>query len=294
METTEFKKYQHIERLGTTETEGILSGMVYVFPKIDGTNGQLWWDGKLQAGSRNRVLSAESDNAGFWNWAVEQDMFSRFFAEYPNVKLYGEWLVPHTLRTYEDLAWRKFYVFDVVDGFRHLAYDEYQPMVERFGIEYIPPICKIKDPTHERMIEQLEKNTYLIKDGEGSGEGIVIKNYNYRNRFGHVIWAKIVKNEFKAKHQKADVTELKEKKLAEDQIVDKFVTLAMVEKEYAKIAVDGWSSKYIPRLLNTVFYTLVKEECWNFVKDLKNPTIDFKLLNYKTTERVKSLMSHLF
>jgi hypothetical protein len=144
------------------------------------------------------------------------------------------------------------------------------------------------------MIEQLEKNTYLIKDGEGSGEGIVIKNYNYRNRFGHVIWAKIVKNEFKAKHQKADVTELKEKKLAEDQIVDKFVTLAMVEKEYAKIAVDGWSSKYIPRLLNTVFYTLVKEECWNFVKDLKNPTIDFKLLNYKTTERVKSLMSHLF
>ena len=35
----EFKKYQHIERLGTLEVEGIELGTCYVFPKIDGTNG---------------------------------------------------------------------------------------------------------------------------------------------------------------------------------------------------------------------------------------------------------------
>ena len=34
----EFTKYQHIERLGTTETNGIEMGMCYIFPKIDGTN----------------------------------------------------------------------------------------------------------------------------------------------------------------------------------------------------------------------------------------------------------------
>ena len=32
-----FTKYQHVERLGTTETDGILDGDVLVFPKIDGT-----------------------------------------------------------------------------------------------------------------------------------------------------------------------------------------------------------------------------------------------------------------
>ena len=34
----EFKKYQHIEKLGTTEVEGILEGQVSLFYKIDGTN----------------------------------------------------------------------------------------------------------------------------------------------------------------------------------------------------------------------------------------------------------------
>ena len=38
---TEFVKYQHVERLGTDETEGILDGIVYVFYKIDGTNGSV-------------------------------------------------------------------------------------------------------------------------------------------------------------------------------------------------------------------------------------------------------------
>ena len=29
----EFKKYQHVSRLGTQDTEGILDGKVYVMPK---------------------------------------------------------------------------------------------------------------------------------------------------------------------------------------------------------------------------------------------------------------------
>ena len=32
----EFKKYQHIEKLGTMATEGILNGKVYLFSKLDG------------------------------------------------------------------------------------------------------------------------------------------------------------------------------------------------------------------------------------------------------------------
>ena len=41
----EYRGYQHIERLGTSEVEGILNGEVYVYPKLDGTNGQAWSDG---------------------------------------------------------------------------------------------------------------------------------------------------------------------------------------------------------------------------------------------------------
>ena len=291
----EFKKYQHVERFGTTETEGIENGLCYVFPKIDGTNAQLWWDDGLCAGSRNRELTVGADNAGFYEWAKGQRVFNSFFGEHPQLRLYGEWLVPHTLKTYNESAWRKFYVFDVMDGNKHLHYDEYSKILDEFGIEYIPPICKVENPSYDRLIAQLEKNGYLIKDGEGTGEGIVIKNYNYKNKFGRVVWAKIVKNEFKAKHAKVSVPELRESKIVEQEIVDRFVTRAFVEKEFAKIeSGNGWSSKSIPRLLNTVFYCLVKEDGWNFVKEFKNPTVDFKRLLFFSNSRVKELMPHLF
>ena len=42
----EFTKYQHIEKLGNRETEGLLDGMCYIFYKIDGTNASVWMDGE--------------------------------------------------------------------------------------------------------------------------------------------------------------------------------------------------------------------------------------------------------
>ena len=36
-------KYIHIERLGTDEVDGILNGTVYIMPKLDGTNGQIYF-----------------------------------------------------------------------------------------------------------------------------------------------------------------------------------------------------------------------------------------------------------
>lgn len=293
----DFEKYQHVERFGSVETEGIEDGYCWVFPKIDGTNGQLYCvDGLVMAGSRNRVLTSEDDNAGFYAWSQRQDHIKDFFRVFPSYRLYGEWLVPHSLRTYSEDAWRRFYVFDVVDqDGQYIPYEGYKFLMDEHGIDYIPPICKIRNPSYEKLLELLDKNVFLIQDGKGTGEGIVIKNYEYRNRFGRQTWAKIVKNEFKALHSKTQVTEVNDKKLIEQSIVYRYVTLALVEKEYAKIVNDcGWSSQQIPRLLNTVYYCLVKEECWNFVKEFKNPTVDFKRLFGLSTQKVKELMPNLF
>jgi hypothetical protein len=295
----EFRKYQHIERLGTSETTGILDGMVFVFPKIDGTNSQLWIDecGILHGGSRNRELSLTDDNAGFFRWAVGDKAVHDFFLFNPDLKLFGEWLIPHTLRTYTEDAWRKFYIFDVVrfdDGY--LSYDEYQPLMEQFGLDYIPPICKVGNPTIERIQNQLENNGFLIQDGKGIGEGIVIKNYDYHNRYGRQTWAKVVANEFKAAHSRKEVTEIKERTQVEAAIVDKYVTLSLIEKEYAKIVTENseWSAKFIPRLLNVVYYCLVSEESWNYVKEFKNPVIDYKRLAFFTTNKIKELFPQIF
>ena len=54
----EFKKYQHVERYGTREVEGIEFGMCHIFPKIDGTNGSMWLsDCGIRYGSRKRALN---------------------------------------------------------------------------------------------------------------------------------------------------------------------------------------------------------------------------------------------
>ena len=71
----EFKKYQHIERFGTTEVQNIELGECYIFPKVDGSNGSVWLDnnGDIQAGSRRRHLTFEKDNAGFYEWVKKQE-----------------------------------------------------------------------------------------------------------------------------------------------------------------------------------------------------------------------------
>lgn len=292
----EFDKYQHLEKFGTVETQGIEFGTCYVFPKLDGTNGSLWWhpENGLQAGSRNRHLTLDYDNQGFYNWAVNQG-YDALFKAHPNLRLFGEWLVPHTIRTYSKEAWNKFYVFDVMEGERHLHYKEYKAILDRYQIEYIPPMGKISNPTYEKLLELVEVNSYCIEDGKGCGEGIVVKNYDYKNKFGRVVWAKIVRNAFKAEHQRCNVSEIKDKKLVEQEIVEKYITAHLVDKEYAKIeAGEGWASKRIPQLLNTVFYCLVKEEGWNFVKEFKQPSIDFKRLQHFTFHKVKELKPELF
>lgn len=295
-----FIKYQHVEKFDTIETHGIENGMCYVFPKIDGTNGSIWNDnGATRAGSRNRELTVEEDNAGFYQWVMNQKNILKFLSDNPKCILYGEWLVPHTIKYYRDDSWGKFYVFDVMYEDGYLSYEFYIDLLNKYNIEYIPAICKIKNPTTEKLIDLLDKNIYLIKDGMGTGEGIVIKNYDYKNRFGRATWAKIVKNEFKEKHSKNGmfgITEIKCKSDIEEKIVEKFVTNSLIEKEYSKIILEsgGWSSKFIPKLLGIVFYCLIKEESWNILRDFNYPTIDFKKLNGITVKKIKELKPELF
>lgn len=212
-----------------------------------------------------------------------------------------EWLVPHSLRTYRDNAWKKYYIFDVVEELpdgssRYLPYEEYQPLLEKYNLEYIPPLKIITNPRPQDVYDLLPANTYLIKDGEGSGEGVVIKNYAWKNRYGRQTWAKVVTSEFKEKHVKAMGAPQSAVLSLECEIAAKYVTRALVEKEKAKIELDtdGWSSKLIPRLLGQVWYCLITEEMWNILKSFKLSVIDFKELNRQTIAQTKALMPEIF
>lgn len=293
-----FTKYMHVERFGNTEVDGIELGTTHIFPKLDGTNASVWWDenNTIGCGSRNRTLSLDKDNAGFMNWAHIDSKLFAYLNSFPSNILYGEWLVPHTLKTYREDCWRKFYVFDVWNGERYLPYDIYQPQMEAFGIEYIPCMWKGNNISFDQLLECAKRNTLYVQEGKGAGEGIVIKNYDYYNKFGNQVWAKIVTDDFKVQHYQVMGANEIGGKMLEEEIAEQFVTLHLVDKVVAKITLerDGWTSKYIPQLLNTVFYDLVKEEMWEILKTHKNPKIDFKVLQRFVINKIKTLRLDLF
>lgn len=301
----DFRKYQHLERFGTSEVENINFGKCYIFPKIDGTNASVWLDkdGVVQAGSRNRHLTLENDNAGFYNWAIQQKNIEQFLKDFPYLRLYGEWLVPHSLKTYREDAWRKFYVFDVAElregseELIYMPYESYKPVLEQYGIDYIPAMTTISNAGYETLIQELAKNVFLIEDGKGAGEGIVIKNYDFKNRYGRNTFAKIVTSEFKEKHSKVmGATHKDDKDVVEEKIAEKFVTIALIEKTKSKIETEmqGWTSKAIPRLLNTVYYDVVREDMWEILKQFKEPTINFRTLKHFVTTEIKRKSPQLF
>ena len=198
-----FEKYQHIEKLGTATTKGILNGTVHILPKLDGTNTSVYLNdnGEVEVASRNRVLTFEHDNVGDYKYVMSQNKFKDYLSKFPRHRLFGEWLVPHTIKNYVDSAWRKLYIFDVIDedvygNESYLTYDEYSPLLERFGIEYVLRLCFHSYPTDEDISKLQNECTFLMQVGKFD-EGIVIKNYEFVNKFGNIVWAKIVRPAFK-------------------------------------------------------------------------------------------------
>jgi hypothetical protein len=320
---TQFRRYDHLERLGHVETRHIEEGRVYVFPKLDGTNASVWLDesGRLQCGSRNRVLSIENDNAGFCAWANSDDpkavALRAWLGTNTGVVVYGEWLVPHTVKTYRADVWKRLWIFDVWDrsAGRYVNFDLYAPSMVADGLDVIEPLCVIANPSVNQLIAQAETNSYLVQDGAGVGEGIVLKRYDWSNDYGRQPWAKLVRNEFKEQNRRAfGTTEKQGEFQVEVAIADEFCTATLVGKTRAKVVtavashhgIDltapnaqqlveaSFRHNVIPQLLGRVWNDLITEDLWAAIKKHRNPVIDFSKLHRLVTSKTKSLAGDLF
>lgn len=318
----EFMRYPHVERWGKPDVEGIELGECWVFPKLDGTNASLWVeDGVLRGGSRNRALTLDNDNHGFLAWATlrsnqdrEAEQLAHFLFNFPQLRLFGEWLVPHTFKHYREHAWRRFWVFDVWDSLmqRWVPWEEYAPLLKERVACVVDPLARIKNPTEADLLKLVESNTYLVADGAPPGEGVVVKRYDFTNCYGRTAWAKLVRNEFKEENRQAfGVQERGGSYQAELDIAQRCVTQALVDKERVKVehallvensqlsgeeresALRVLRGKLIPRLLETVYHCVVTEELWGELKRLKDPTLDFRLLRRAVQAEAKRCMGDL-
>lgn len=312
---TAFKRYQHVERLGDPEVEGIGDGLVYIFPKLDGANGSVWVetvDGaggvwKVCAGSRNLELGPEQDNAGFYAYVQEHSgMYLQYLGDHPDRILYGEWLVPHTIKDYEPWAWRRFYVFDVYDTVsrKYLAYDEYADDLDAVGIDVIPPLYTIENPSlsEDQLNTFLTTNFYLMKghgdgdeadggddkaEGPGIGEGVVIKNYGGTNRYGRQTWAKVVRTAFKADSRA--VNKGGPEMVVEDRIVEALLTEEAITHEVLKFRDEygDYTTKNYRELLGRVWKGWLEDNIWKIISKAGKNSVNFSTLRHKAEAKIK-------
>lgn len=276
-----YKKYQHIEHFGKKHTHGILSGTVVIFPKIDGTNGKVWMkDGVICAGSRNHQLDEKETNRNFYTYAVSSDEIKGYFEKYPDDILFGEWLVQHQEKYHPD-AYNVYYVFDVVnmvDGCSvYQPYNVYSKKLDEFKIRYIPCLDNVENPEPEQLYSYIEKATFLKENNE-PGEGIVFKNYGYKNKYGHQTWAKIIRSDFKKKKKERVANSLKP--VNEQKFVDDYFTEHYCRKEMLKFlhekGVEVWDNKFLKEFVPIAFQELISEEFADFLFTFKKPpTINF-------------------
>lgn len=299
-----YKSYQHIEKLGSSEVDGILNGTCYLSYKIDGTNGCVFLkeDGNLGYGSRTRELSTLQDNQGFMNTLSVSEAgkdLHAYLLKHPTYIVYGEWLVCGTLKTYKEDARRHFYVFDVYDteADSYINFDVYSKDFDSNykNITYIPLIAKLVNPTEE------EVKSYLDKTGDflitvGLGEGLVIKNYEYKNRFGRATWAKMLTEDYKATKLANHTGKQGKPGTPRDNAVEediiKLMTYEHIFKEKNKIMEshqsETWEAKFIMELLNRAYNEFWKDN-WEqiILKKIRGSTVNFGVLKKLSDTKVK-------
>lgn len=247
-----FYKYQHLERdLKCKELTGILSGTLTIQPKLDGSNCQIWMEnGKLVISSRTRVLGNGNDNAGCYQALKNDQRFIDFFTANPDVKLIGEWLVPHTIK-YKPEAYGKLYIYDAIkiDSENEQGHALYVPYwltrtaLESCGIDHVPDLvinAEDWDHSYKQIIDlRRDEFNWLLPNPEtDEGESIVVKNYGYTNPFGRKVWCKVINEEFYAlKKEKKPKDRVRSVKNASIELafIEKNLTAHLLSKQLHKL-----------------------------------------------------------
>lgn len=282
-----FRKYQKIHRLGKEETDGILDGICYIQEKIDGANTSIWMDddGMIQCGSRNRHL-IDDDFNGFVKYVKNHVGINAFLESSPDLTLYGEWLVQHTIK-YSDASYKKFYLFDVCCGSGEFADpEEVASIANRYGINCVPTFGKFENPSEDHVIDMAGKSQLCIK-----GEGIVIKNMEFVNKFGDLVYAKVVCEDFREMNLLVFGDNDKDSdSYNEMYFVNKYMTHERVNKVVKKLQPEineMLDMKHIPRICETAYYDMLTEEVWDVSKKIES--INFKKLKNIAYKKAKMI-----
>lgn len=196
-------EYTHIKHIGSDEIKELLtvSDLAVVETKVDGAQARTVYDkesNNLIFGSRKQELTTNTKNWIFID-AMKKAFLEHPDAFVPNIQYCSESLQPHTIK-YKNIPPTIGYdCIDLTTG-EYLPWRESKKRFEDIGIPFIHVYTE--KPANELSIEELMSyvNTPIYHDS--NEEGVVVKIYSRKNRFGRVLFGKIVTDEFKEQNRK--------------------------------------------------------------------------------------------
>ena len=293
-----YKSYTHVVRLNSPDAEGLLQNdKVAVTAKVDGTNACVYWDADLNqvgAGSRKRALTETKDNANFYSWIhsgqEEAVALRKFITDNPHLIVYGEWLGDSkfigSIKTYSHSSLGHMYIFDVFNTYTHeyMWEENWRKMLSAYGLDpwFVELFGIYNRPSYDDIVAIAEDNHFLFPNDEIKGEGVVCKAQNWKNKYGHTCYGKIVLAEFHEHKRKGKSKVNTQAADIEKDIVAYFVTESELAKARDKTALHFGEEfkiegKFIGYYFNELWNSLLDEITY-ILKKYQMPVINFKIL----------------
>lgn len=239
----EQKKFTDIVRLGHKNTIGVLNegDNIIIQEKIDGANASFRRDGEnIRAYSRNHELNEQNNLGGFYQFT--QTPTDAFRVEYLiNGWIYfGEWLNPHKVK-YPEYQ-KQFFLYDIydVDSKMYHPFEIVRFEAKRLGLNLVPVFYEGQYQSFEHLQSFVGRTDLGGKLGDlDTGEGIVVKNVDYRDRFGNQMYVKLVTDAFREVQKQKAPKDPKIELTQEQVFVQQVVTEARIEKLLHKFVDEG-------------------------------------------------------
>lgn len=288
-----------IVRLGHKTTVGVLNvgDDIIIQEKLDGANASFHRDGDIvRCYSRNHQLNEENNLRGFYQW-VKENIRAEDLEE--DEIYFGEWLTKHKLDYGENL--NKFYLYDVyittTNEYAHYSLTD--AVASSLGVQVAPRLYVGEYQSFEHLQSFVGKTELGGKLGDlETGEGIVVKNYDYKDRWGNQIFVKLVTDAFR-EVQKQRAPKDPSTASQEQIFINVNLTTARVEKLVHKLVDEGILDEHwgiedmgtILKNLNTRAYEdIIKEEADYLPKEADEKELR-RAVSKRLPQQVKNIIN---
>lgn len=272
----EIKKYIDVVRLGKSSTANVLKegDSISITEKIDGANTSFCLDETNDLGvtcySRRITLTEKNRLRGYYDWVIENIVPIKENLNH-NYRYFGEWLVSHKV-VYKKEMYSNFYLFSIWDEEKqeYLSDDIVISEAARLGLKTVPYLYRGKYISFEHLMSFVGKSN--LTEVQNTGEGIVVKNVNYKDEHGNQMFVKLVSEKF---------AEVQKQKLPKNPNID-FELIEKIKSVLTKARVEK------------IIYKLVDEEVLQENYSIKSMGIILKALGSRVLEDIMKEERELF